>query len=113
MSVMSVMLCLTGCVWFQTVPLTGAYGEGFRSGCGAREQGSGYEARDADARAHLQGRYWQGDAVSTPVCRRGKKSSKTNGFMGKTKNTAPSIKKSAATAKSRETSNDLAQFFDT
>lgn len=60
MSVMSVMLCLTGCVWFQTVPLTGAYGEGFRSGCGAREQGSGYEARDADARAHLQGRYWQG-----------------------------------------------------
>lgn len=54
-----------------------------------------------------------GDAVSTPVCRRGEKSSKTNGFMGKTKNTAPSIKKSAATAKSRETANDLAQFFDT
>ncbi|OCX25512.1 hypothetical protein [Pseudomonas graminis] len=54
-----------------------------------------------------------GDAVSTPVYRRGKKSGKTNGFVGKTKNTAPSIKKSAATAKSRETANDLAQFFDT
>ncbi|MCF7532278.1 hypothetical protein [Pseudomonas petrae] len=43
-----------------------------------------------------------GDAVSTPVCRLGKKSSKTNGFMGRTKNTAPSIRKSVATAKSEE-----------
>lgn len=34
--VMSAMLCLPGCAWFQTVPLTGAYGEGFRSGCEAR-----------------------------------------------------------------------------
>jgi hypothetical protein len=51
-----------------------------------------------------------GDAVLTHVCRRGKKSSKKNGFMEKAKNTAPSIRKSAATAKSRETANDLAQF---
>lgn len=52
-----------------------------------------------------------GDAVLTPVCRLGRKSSKTNGCMGKTKNTALSIKKSVATAKSRETANDLAKIF--
>ena len=55
--VMCVMVSLGGCAWFQTVPLTGAYGDGFHRGCDAREHGSGYEARDADARAHLQERY--------------------------------------------------------
>lgn len=56
----SVTLSLSGCAWFWKEPLTGAYGDGFRSGCEAREHGSGYEARDADARSHLQGRYWEG-----------------------------------------------------
>jgi hypothetical protein len=58
-----VVVCLAlsqmGCAWFGK-PRTGAYEDGYRKGCDARERGSGYEARDADARAQLQRRYWEG-----------------------------------------------------
>lgn len=58
--VLCVTLPLSGCAWLWKEPLTGAYGDGYRSGCDAREHGYGYEARDADRRARFQERYWAG-----------------------------------------------------
>lgn len=98
--VVCVTLSLSGCAWFWKEPLTGAYGDGFHRGCQAKEHGSGYEARDADARAHLQGHYWEGWGRGfIPASHHGRKSSRTNGSMAMRRNTAASIKKSVANAK--------------
>ena len=54
-------------MFIKTAP-AGAYEDGYKAGCNARKRGSNYQARDADARSHLQGRYRKGWARGYSSC---------------------------------------------